>query len=459
LGVASMAALLKSQGHECDVLIQQAEGKNFFKALKDYQPGIIAFSCSTGRHVWANKVAGDIKASYDVLTVMGGMHPTLYPEEAIGEEHIDILCVGEGEYPLLELADALKDGKDITGIKNLVVKKDGRTFHNEIRHLNDLDMLPCPDRGLYYKYAYNREMPIKRFITGVGCPFNCSFCHNHLLLRLYKGKGAFVRRKKVARVIEEVMAIKEKYPLQAVHFSDDLFITDTQWLEQFSHHYKSVVGLPFTCNIRISYIDEKRVHLLKEAGCRAVTFGLESASEYLRNTIIAKGLSNAEIVNKVALLKKAKICVLTTNMLGLPEESLEDIYETIRMNRDMDVDYVRVFIAKPHKKTELFEYGKKNDLLEQAAYHNENYENVDNIYFKTMHPREVKNLRYLFYVLMKFPALAYLSRWFIHWPFEALYKRIFLLTSAWQERGFFRIQWLQGFCLGLKIKSGRGRHF
>lgn len=459
LGVANLAAMLKSGGHECDVLFQQAEGRNFLKAVEEYHPDVIAFSCSTGRHVWANRIAGQIKSSLNVLTIMGGIHPTLYPEDAIREENIDAICIGEGEYPFLELADALAARRDSTKIKNLWVKQGDRIFTNELRDLNDLNRLPYPDRGLYYKYSYNREMPVKRFMSGLGCPFDCSFCQNHLLRRLFEGKGPFVRRKHVPRVIEEILDVKRKYPLKRVHFSDDLFVTDKDWLREFAGAYRENIGLPFTCNVRISCVDEDKVALLKEAGCDAVTFGLESGSEYLRNHIIFKDLTNDEIIQKAGLLKKNKIRVLTTNMLGLPHESLEDIYESIRLNRRMNIDYVRVFLAKPHKKTRLFEYGREQGLLEETAFTNDSYEDVDNLYFKTPAGKEVKNLRRLFYLIMKLPCLEGLSRRFIRWPLDFLYKWIFLFTSAWQEKEFFGIGSGQGILLGIKIKCGWGRHF
>ncbi len=459
LGVASLSAVLKAAGHECDVLIEQAEGKDFLKKILSSRPGLIAFSCSTGRHVWANKTAGEIRRIMDVPILMGGIHPTLYPEQAIAEENMDMICRGEGEYPLLELADRIEAGQGISGIENLWVKQGRRIIKNEIRPLNDLNQLPYPDRALYYKYAYNRDLPSKRFMSGMGCPFSCSFCHNNLLRRLYRGKGPYVRRKSVDYIIAEILEVKRQVPLELVHFSDDLFVSDRRWLEDFSAAYRRQVALPFNGNVRIADIDEHKATLLRQAGCHAVTFGLECANEFLRNRVIRKELPDEAIRRNTVLLKKKRIRILTTNMLGLPHEKLDDIYATIRLNRQIKTDYVRVFMTKPHQKTDLFEYGRRSGLLTEAAFNNDHYSDLENVYFRIPHAREARNLRWLFYLIMKFPILEIPSRFLIRCRLEGLYRWMFFLTTALQERHFFRIGLMSGIRAGLRLRPARGRHF
>jgi len=459
LGIANLSAVLSSQGHICDVLIQNAEGRNFLKKIKILCPDIIAFSCSTGRQVWANRISGEIKNFLNVLTIMGGIHPTIYRDEAIEEEHIDIICVGEGEYPLLELANRREKKQDITDIRNLWVKAGKATFRNDLRELNDINSLPFPDRSLYYKYSYNRNIPVKRFISTIGCPFLCSFCQNHLLQELYKNKGAYIRRKAVERVISEVLYVKERYPLELVHFSDDIFAIDKSWLEDFSRSYKKIIRLPFNCNTRISCLDEDTVRLLKESGCHAVSFGLESGNDFLRNKIVLKGISNEEILEKTAILKKYKIKILTSNMIALPQESIANAYETVQLNRRIRADYMRIFVARPYKGTELFEYGKSHRLLHNRALDAKNFETLDNVYFKTNCENEFKNLRYLFYLIVKFPALEKISRILIELPFSKIYKLLFFITNTIQEKSYFKVRFSKGVFLCLSIIKGYGRHY
>ena len=459
LGVANLSAVLKANGHICDVLVQSAEGKDFFNKIKAINPQIAAFSCATGAHVWANKVAGEVKKINNAVTIMGGMHPTIYSEESIKEENIDIICIGEGEYPLLDLANNLEKGSAITGIQNLWVKKENRVYKNDLRNLNDVNSLPFPDRGLYYKYDYNCLMTAKRFISSLGCPFHCSFCQNTVLIKKFKGKGVFIRKKNVDRVIKEVLLIKEKYPLDLVHFSDDIFALDKSWLREFSQKFKKQVNLPFNCNIRISCADKETIELLSQAGCHAVTFGLESGNEFLRNEIISKNIVNEEIIEKSSILKDSGIKILTSNMIVLPNETIDNAYETIHLNRKIRVDYTRIFIAKPFKGTKLFEYGEENGLLEPHVYSTESFENLDNTFFKNEHKKELLNLRYLFREIIRHPALEPLSRFLIKLPLSGLYKIIFFYNRVIQEQRFFKVNFFRGIRIAFKLRGGFGKKF
>ena len=117
-----------------------------------------------------------------------------------------------------------------------------------------LDELPLPDRELYYKYRFLRDMPMKRFISSMGCPYPCTFCHEPVIRSMYKQetKSDYVRRKSVRRTVDEIKYIADRYPLKHVHFSDDLFFirNSYKWLEEFAEVYPKEVGIPWNCNIR-----------------------------------------------------------------------------------------------------------------------------------------------------------------------------------------------------------------
>ena len=118
IGIMSISAVLKAHGHECDLLIASEE-KNLMQKIKDYNPDIVAFSLMTVIHEWALNFAKKLKKEMNVLTVFGGPHCTIFPE-TIEEPVVDILCIGEGEYAMLDLVNNLRDGKDITKIDNQI---------------------------------------------------------------------------------------------------------------------------------------------------------------------------------------------------------------------------------------------------------------------------------------------------------------------------------------------------
>ena len=201
--------------------------------------------------------------------------------------------------------NALEQNGDASAIKNLWVKKGAEIIKNEVRDLiQDFDTLPMPYRKIYYKYKFIRDLPVKRFISGIGCPYQCTFCHNPLHIQLFKGKGKFVRKKSVRRVIDEIRAVSDTYVLKNVHFSDDTFVLDKQWLQEFLETYRQEINMPFSCNIRIDQVDESMVRDMAHSGCYGVSFGIESGSERIRNNILKKNLDQNTIINNAKIIKK-----------------------------------------------------------------------------------------------------------------------------------------------------------
>jgi len=126
LGVMYLSSLLKKNGHSCEVFIESGE-RNIYESVEKYNPHIIGFYATTGTHNWALKIADELKKRTNAKIIMGGPHPTFFPE-IISDPSLDIICRGEGEYAMLELAECLDKGKPYNNIQNLLGKK--RQHHN-----------------------------------------------------------------------------------------------------------------------------------------------------------------------------------------------------------------------------------------------------------------------------------------------------------------------------------------
>ena len=124
-------------------------------SFDQYNPDLIAFSFMTGNRDWAYATAMKIKQRFDTPIIFGGVHPTLFPED-IDFNYVDYLCIGEGEYPVLELMNGLEKGEDCSNIQNLWITKNGSLVKNPLRDLiQDFDTLPLPYREIYYKYTFH----------------------------------------------------------------------------------------------------------------------------------------------------------------------------------------------------------------------------------------------------------------------------------------------------------------
>ncbi|SME98930.1 Radical SAM superfamily enzyme YgiQ, UPF0313 family [Tistlia consotensis] len=442
IGIASLAGTLKANGHEVDLFLA-SHTPNLRETIARYDPQVVAFSALTGVHNAVLDLVGKVKTSFPgITTVVGGPHPT-YSPEVIEKPGIDAICRGEGEMALLELCDTLEAGKDIRQIKNLWVKdQDGSIHRNELRPLvADLDELAFPDREIYYKYDFIRDLPMKRFIASIGCPYPCTFCHEPVIFQMYKGKGKYYRRKSPRRTIDEILYIKNRYPLKHVHFSDDLFFlrNNYDWLEEFAELYAREVALPFNCNIRYDSVVEKSADLLKKAHCFGVAVGLESGNEHLREVVIKKRVKNEHMIEGAKLLRDRKIKMLTTNMIGLPGETLDQAFDTVELNMRLKSDYTRANTFLLFPGLPLVDYAKREGFVDPNFDIDKHVAEALEINLKTPYSNEFKNLCSLFWLMVKFdPKWIPFFKKMVALPDNVIFRMIGAANMV-QELLFYRL--------------------
>jgi len=447
-GVMYISGMLKAHGHTCDVVISNNAGY-ILREISRAKPDIAAFPTITGIHRWVLEVASLIKRNkIKTLVVLGGPHPTYFPE-IIENENVDIICRGEGEYPMLALAGALSgDNTDIKNIPNLWVKSDGIIYKNEMMPLvQNLDELPFPDRELYSKYLIFRLETTKMFITSRGCPYNCAYCYNQKLRRIYQGKGRYLRRRSVRNVIDEIKDVKSRLNLKSVYFMDDTFIFDRAWVMGFLDVYRREIGLPFFCLGTADHLsdDEELIKTFKESGCYGIYFGIESGSEEIRKKILNKKISDEKIISTAALLKKYGLKFRAYNMAGIPTEKVEDVYKTIELNIKIRTDFPFCSIYTPYWGTTLCDYAIEKGVLEKAKGPDDFYTSYYGYsLLKQDGIEEMVNLQRFFQTAVLFPFLwplikklaklppnIFFNIWFgmiFFWVFLRSEKRSFLWT-------------------------------
>jgi len=456
IGVMSIAGVLKAAGHDVDLLLTD-EHPDYLKRVEDYDPDLIGFSFMTGNRRWAFATAKEIKERTNKPIIFGGVHSTLFPED-IDFSYVDYVCIGEGEFAVSELLDGITSGTDCSQIKNLWVKKNDGIIKNPLRDLiQDFDTLPLPDRDIYYKYPFLRDLPIKRFISGIGCPYQCTFCHNPMHIKMFKGHGRFVRKKSVSRVIAEIKAVKDNYALKRVHFSDDLFVLSKKWIKEFLEVYRREINLPFSCNIRIDRVDEDMIHDMHESKCWGVSFGIESGSERIRNGILKKNLKEEDIINNSRILKKYGIKLIITNLMGLPDETLEEAFQTVEINQRIRADYIRANVLVPYPKTGVVDYAIERGLLPKDFSIHTFDQVMRTALIKSPYSREFENLCALFNLTVKFPIITPLTRKLIKLPFSRLFS-MFRIWEAFENMLYHQLFNIAGFRYAYHIARNALRH-
>jgi anaerobic magnesium-protoporphyrin IX monomethyl ester cyclase len=372
-GIMHLSSALKAAGHEVELAV--ASRGDPVAVAREFQPDVAAYTVLTGSQRYYLGINSQLKAELPgVFSVFGGPHPTFFPEMA-ADEGVDGICRGEGEKALVELVDALRDGgpRAVLELDNWSFRRngarsggrDGGLITNPVRPwVEDLDSLPFPDRALVYdRDPVAARSKIKHFLTGRGCPYNCTYCFNHALGQIYRGKGQRFRQRSVDHVIKEVRWVRDHYPLAFVVFVDDTFVLSKEWLVEFASKYPREVGLPFFCNTRANLVTAEQVHLLKEAGCYSVSMGIETGNDAIRNDLLKRRMSKGQILEAARLIREGGLHFTTTNMIGLPTSTLEDDFETLELNVRARPSYAHVFIFQPYPRTELGEFTREHGWM------------------------------------------------------------------------------------------------
>jgi radical SAM superfamily enzyme YgiQ (UPF0313 family) len=279
-----VAARARKMNINCYKPFTEREYDLLLGVLEEFRPDLIAFSLTTVPFNECAAVTRRVKERFDAPVIWGGSGPTLEPERAI--QHADMVCVGEGEELIVELAGAIDAGSDYSGLRNLWLKRDGEVIRNPGRPLVDLERIAIPDfdtsRTLHidsdrlrrdvYPPNLGRQYCI---MTQRGCPYSCSFCIESVYQEKY---GHSVRRRSVDVVIEELVRAKQQHQVKAVVFYDDVFTTHPKWLREFAPRYKREVGLPFWCYTYPRTTRKDEILMLKDAGLSAITIGIQSGS-------------------------------------------------------------------------------------------------------------------------------------------------------------------------------------
>ncbi|MBI2267566.1 MAG: B12-binding domain-containing radical SAM protein [Armatimonadetes bacterium] len=446
MGPMYLSSYLRKGGHECRLLVGRTLD-DFHREIARFKPHFVAFSVMSGSHRWAIHIAGQIKKEFGIPNIFGGPHPTFFPEMT-RDERVDVICRGEGEEAALELLNRVDKGLAYSDVPNLHVRSGGVLCKNSLRPLiGELDECPYPDRELYDSLDGRLDRSVRSVITSRGCPFHCAFCFEEAMRELYRGKGKYVRLRRIDRVIEECRILRDRYKVRTIYFADDVFGMSKSWLYEFLPRYRRDVGLPFICLVRADIVssDEEYAFHLAEGGCRSVFFGIETGNETLRNRVLAKRLSDAQICRAAEFLHKAGIRFRTYNILGLPGETLEDALSTVQMNIDIGADYLWCSVFMPFPGTELARLAAEEGFVERAF----DIDDLGRSFFTCSnlvnmpHIKEMQNLQKFFQTAVLWPWSLPIIRKLIrippntifNWWFGLIY---FLLYVKSEGRGFWQ---------------------
>lgn len=338
------------------------------------------------------------------------------------------------EHPILtkrgwvNVGDLRKDD-EVLGL-HCGVKKNCKQWRRKEMHFVKIQSLQRIIGGKLKVYNVRCD-PIDTFIANNIVVHNC---YNSVYRELYKGQK-IVRYRSPRNIIDECKEVKNNYPTKMFFFADDEFSMNIERLVEIKELYVKEVKLPFHCQIRIDLLNEKRVKVLKEMGCYSLTFAIETGNESLRRTLLDRNITNNQIIEGCRRLRENKIKFRAENMIGLPNETFEQMMETLNMNIKVRPSYAWVSIYQPFPNTQLGEYCRSNNLLVGDIDDIKTLFTEDTILkFSPKEKQRLLNLQRLFSVIVEFPVLRLLISFLLSRNWTKFYTK---LRDIWKKHCYW----------------------
>jgi anaerobic magnesium-protoporphyrin IX monomethyl ester cyclase len=327
LGIGYIAAILKREGYCVDCLnlyLGIKDLKSLEHRIKQTKPKIVGFSTMTENYQNGVLLAKFIKKIHpDATIIFGGPHVTFMYEETLSNDCVDIVVIREGEYTMLELTDYFVRNKgSIVDIKGIYYKSNGKVVRTAVRPMiTNLDKLPFPIRDIsdLDGILKPKDMGLS-VITSRGCPGRCKFCSAAAL------SGGKYRMRSADNIADELRELKRK-GVRMVFFGDDTVSADIPRLLKICDVMKEL-GLNWSGECRVDAMTEELAKILVNSGCMGLQFGVESGSQQLLDAM-RKDITLQQVEHAVEWATKARLFVVCSLMIGLPEDTEITIQQTI----------------------------------------------------------------------------------------------------------------------------------
>jgi len=373
LGIAYLAAVLRANQYQVEV-IEAAKYKTieeYAHELAEKAPhvlGISVLSVHYEKALVAARVAKQVLP--DLVIVFGGAHPTALPNECLKNPEVDIVVVGEGERTFLRLVEAIAEGRELESIPGICFRGDTGIVHTrEAAFIERLDSLPFPARDMLPMREHLRQAPTlplpypsTSIMPSRGCFGNCRFCQP-MLRKLF---GRKMRYRSPANVVDEIAELKAKYKIRGLSFADDEPTWNREWMIEFCEEMiRRQVKVRWICPSRVDTVDREALKLMRRAGCIQVGFGVETGSQRILD-YYRKGTRVEQVPKAFEMCREAGIITRANIMVGAPDETAEDVQETITLIQEVKPDLVATSVTTPIVGSDLFSFAQENQLLRKV---------------------------------------------------------------------------------------------
>lgn len=409
-GIRSLSACLKKEKHDVKILFLSQSFTNCYSAkilnnLVDFvmDADLIGISVMTNFFENAIQITQKLKQNLKIPIIWGGVHPTIEPAECLN--YADIICIGEAENTLIEIAKKIEKKQKYYYISGSWVKINGQIIKNKLQPpTKDLDKLPFLDYDYETHYILcnakihkiNANLMQKKsdriYITLAtrGCPFGCTYCFNNTFNKMYPAKN-IVRKRSVNHIIRELINVKEKGIFNYIKFDDDAFFTNTlEDIKDFCKAYKKFVGLPLMISgATPTTLTNEKLSLLIDAGLIHLRMGIQTGSETTKK-MYKRYYSNQQILDAAKIINQFKDKIWPPKydiILDNPWETNKDLIKTLRFLSKLPIPFhLSIYSLAFYPGTELYEKAKKEVRItnDGREIYQKDYENCKKTYLNKL---------------------------------------------------------------------------
>ena len=373
LGIMSICSFLNEHGHEAKICTAVSSKSKIKKHINDFSPNVIGVSVISFKYLSNALLISKTAKKLGYVVVWGGPMASVIPELIIESGLVDAVSLKEGEMTWLDIANAMDQSAPWTNIKGLALKQGNDIIYTGERENMDLSVLPKidwtlidPEKYTEANFGCNKSIHI---YWSKGCVGNCAFCYNRAF---HCSKR---RQRPINILLEEMKYLIDNHGIDGFEFTDDLlFQNKEQMYELCNSLIDNNINISWTAYERIGIVnDQEDYDLLYKSGCRCLMFGIESGSKTIQKEM-HKTISEQRIIQNINACKKAGIIPLVAFMAAFPDETEDDLKQTIELINKLEGSIVCMSLLTPEPGTEIFnmlvESGKMKPLKTLKQYSN-----------------------------------------------------------------------------------------